>query len=226
MKLHTFRVTISVPTDVSDSTVQAVKTYVAKKCHYAYIVCERGTTGKRHLHALVCLKSPMEGNDLIGNFWKHYVQPFHSDAIRKHAMNIHVQYDHTWYDEYLNKEQQKEVIWDDYDRDEVAKFFPTDEEQERLMQAVVTGRSDNGVGDPYIDRLVNQWTEYDPSGSDYEDAGRYINYRMYVARDITCIRDVRRLSQLCWTMYCYRNKRVDNSTEFIRLGNQMTGNCL
>lgn len=226
MKIHTFRVTISVPTDISDATVAHVKTYCIKKCHYAYIVCERGSSGKRHLHALICLKTPQEGNDLLGNWWKNYVQPHHTDAIRKHAMNVHVQYDHVWYDEYLNKEKQKELIYEQYVKDDVAKFFPTEEEQESLMQAVATGRSVDGVGDPYIDRMVKEWTEYDPSGSSYEDAGRYINYRMYVARDITCIRDVRRLSQLCWTMYCYRNKRVDNSTEFIRLGNQMVGNML
>ena len=225
MKLNCFIVTVSTKDDVSAAVSEALVRYIQKKCYYAYAVAERDSKGVRHLHAAITMKVSTEKNDLVGYFWK-LVQPHHPDSIRKYAIDVHAQHDHRWYDEYLKKQVDVEVLYDKYDAVEVAKFFPTDGQQEELMQAVVTGRSAGSVGDKYIDDLVKQWTEYDPTGSDYEDAGKFINYRMYVARDMTCIRDVRRLSQLCWTMFCYRTHRIENSTEFIRLGNQMTGNCI
>lgn len=226
MKISTFLITISVPGDISDNSVNSILAYCKKKCRYSYLVCERGTTCKRHLHVLMCMKVACEKNDMLTYLWTSIVQRDHADAKKSVAMNCHVQYDHNWYDTYLLKEEERELIYDNYDRDEVGKWFPTEGEQEQLMQAVATGRSVGSVADSYIDKLVAAWVEYDGIGSDYEDAGRYINYRMYVARDMTCIRDVRRLSQLCWTMFCYRTHRIENSTEFVRLGNQMTGNCL
>lgn len=223
MKLQSFRVTVSVKGDLSKEAETKILTYLRKKTLYAFVVAEHGGSAKRHLHAAVVMKEAMEGNDLVGYIWK-LVQPVHPDSIRKYAVKKNAMVNHDWYDEYLRKETGVEVLYDKYDRDAVAGFFPTDAEQQLLMDHVVADTNDKPA-DPYFDRLEKEWTEYDPHESDYESAARFLNYIMFVARTERCISDTRRFNQIAWTLYKYRNKRLDVDVDTKNYGNQMTGNC-
>jgi len=214
LKLFAWWITISVPGDISDESVDLITRYFKKKARYVYCVIEHGSTVRKHLHAAVVLRNPSTKGDLDGNFWKQYVKPFHPGADRNIAVTrgVHAMHSHEQYDNYLRKEEDVIVLLDQYDRDEVAKFFPTAEQQEQLMQAVVTGRSAGTIGDAYFHKLVQRWIEYSRDDTSI-DAARYLYYRMFVARDMTCIRDNRRLCQLAWTMHCYRTQRTEPPQE-------------
>ena len=221
MKFCTFRITISVPGDLDTECSDRIVNWCRKQCRHAYVVCEQGASAKRHLHAAICLKTPAEGNNVIGYLWK-IVQDHHPKAIRKFAMNKHVMYDHSWYDEYLRKEDHCEVLYAKYDRDEVTSYFPADAEQEILRTHVLEGTNDKPA-DPYMDRLEREWIEYDPHDAEYESAGRFLNYIMFVARTERCISDNRRFNQVAWTLYKYRNRRLQVDADFVNYGQTMTG---
>ena len=221
MKVSALRITVSVPGDLSEVCSRAIVQWAQKKCLYAHIVCETGANAKRHLHAAVVLKVPAEGNNVVGYLWK-IVQQYHPTAIRRVAMNKHVMYDHAWYDEYLTKEKHVEVLYSQYDRQEVSRHFPTIAQQEELMSHVLEGTTDKPA-DPYMERLEREWIEYEPNDSEYTDACRFLNYIMFVARTERCISDDRRFNQVAWTLYKYRNKRLEVDAESINYGNRMTG---
>lgn len=207
MKVLTLRITISTKDHIKDGAVNRIKQWALKKCKHAYIVVEPSPTGRRHLHAAVCLKAPAEGNDVVGYLWK-IVKEYHPDAVRKVAMNKHVMYDHKWYDEYLRKEGSVEVVLDSYNKDEVARCFPTAEEQQQLMDHVVEATTD-APKDPYYDQLCRDWTEYDEDDTSYESAVKYLKYAMFAARTIRVISDQRRVCQTAWALWHYRNRRIE-----------------
>lgn len=221
MKLNTFRLTISVPGDLDDEVVKRVVSYCEKKCHYAYVVVEHGANVRRHLHAAVCLKVPMEGNNLLGYMWK-IVQAHHPDALRRRAVNKHVMYDHAWYDEYLRKESDVEVHYAKYDKDGVAAYFPSEEAQTELM-SVVEGAEPARIADKYYDRLEREWIEYSPDGSTFRNAVEFLNHIMFVARTERCIADTRRFSQVAYCLFRYRNKIANADAGSLRWYTDCTG---
>lgn len=207
MKFATFRVTVSVPGDLDKECESKLVTYFKKKARYAYVVIEHGANVKRHMHAAVCMKEAMEGNNLIGYMWK-IVHEYHPSAIRKVAMNKHVMVDHQWYDDYLKKESGVEVLFNNYDRDAIDDYFPTEEEQEALMAHVTEGTTDKPV-DAYYSRMEERWIAKFPDDSSWESSVRFLKDAMFVSRTERCISDTRRFNQVAWTLFCYRNKRVE-----------------
>lgn len=208
MKLSTFRLTVSVPDHISDTVISRIASWCSKKCVYYHVVTEYGTSGKKHLHAAVVLKVPAEGNNVLGYLWK-IVQDCHPTAVRRHAMNKHVMYDHVWYDEYLRKESGVTVVASKYDRDEVAKYWPTSEEQDALMNHVVDATTDEDK-DKFFGALERAWLEYnsDPTECTFLNAVTFLKYRMNVERTMNVISDPRRMNQIAWALYQYRGKII------------------
>lgn len=206
MKFVTFRVTVSVPGDLSKECETKIVSYFKKKALYAYVVIEYGASVKRHLHAAVCMKEPMEGNNLIGYMWK-IVKEHHPSANRKYAMNKHVMVDNAWYNDYLKKEVGVEVIYDNYDKDAIEEHFPTEEEQEALMAHVTEGTTDKPV-DGYYSRMEEKWIAFSPDDHSWESAIRFLQDAMFVTRTERVISDTRRFNQVAWSLFCYRTKRV------------------
>lgn len=208
MKLSTFRITVSVPDHLCDTAISRIATWVSKKCVYYHVVTEHGTSGKKHLHAAIVLKTPAEGNNVLGYWWK-IVQEFHPTAIRRYAMDKKVMYDHVWYDDYLRKEDAVVVVASKYTRDEVAKYFPSETEQESLMNHVVEGTSDDDK-DKYFGALERTWIEYNPNVEEvtFLNAVSFLKYRMNVERTMNVISDPRRLNQTAWALYQYRARII------------------
>lgn len=223
MKLRTFRITLSPKESIDHNCEVAIINYIQKKASFYHVVAEYGTSGKRHLHAAVCWKVPSEANDITGYMWD-IVKKYHPTSLRKVAVNKHAMVDHAWYDSYLVKEKDVVVLATKYDRDRVAECFPSESEQEALMNHVVEGTTEK-VADPRMARLCKEWTDYAPNASTYEDAGRFLNYIMYAAKTEPVILDHRRVCQLGWSLYKYRNSIIDVEAEYVRYGNQLTGNC-
>lgn len=226
MKLFTWRLTVSVKGDLLKECEKKVLAYLTKRCRFVYAVAERGSSNRRHMHAAICFKQEIDRHHLIGYIWK-MVQEYHADSLRRHAVNLHAMYDNTWHSEYLQKENDCEVLYNNYDPEKIAEYFPTQSEQEELMLHVVDG-TDDRVADPYIDKLVNQWTEHDPNERvervTYERACRYLKYCMFDARTMRCISDNRRFCQLAWTMFQYRTRRTEIDVAELNYGNIQTGN--
>lgn len=101
----------------------------------AYIVAEHGSTGKRHVHALLLFHVKRAKHVLMNYIWQNHVKPYHPDSIQKIAIKVNAAFDFKWRDEYLQKEEDKEDLLDKWDDEHAHKYLPTQEEQEALVEA-------------------------------------------------------------------------------------------
>lgn len=202
----TFLLTVSVPGHLSRDTVGMIEQWVRKRTLHAYVVVERGSTDREHLHAVLVFKDPMLACKIRENVWDRYVKKFHPDAIGRRAVLCTVQYDHSWYDEYLKKETGARVIVDTYDREKITDFFPTKEVQEEL----VSRAAKRHAGDPGMLEHLERWKTF-TEDSTKESALRYFKTRMYIERDMMIITDKKRLVDKALALYEFRNGIVEPS---------------
>lgn len=200
--VKTFRVTISPKGDVSDLLVKWIKkTY---EDNNKYVVIEKGTSGQRHLHMLIQFEKPKQKKDLR-DVLSRIIKKYHGDSILKFALVINSCYDMNWYDEYLRKEQDVEhVCTDDFDADVFRNALPDQATQDALQAA--TGH--RPINSYWIDH-ERRWIEYSPNDTTYQSAIRYFNHRMCVARDMELIANNRRLSEMAYALFKFRNKAID-----------------
>lgn len=220
IKVRTYLATFSPKEDLEEELIKALKKH-AEKHLYAYAVIERGHSGKKHLHMCLC------GH--VAKELKHWREPFaklmkkyHPSCYMKKALVTTTQYNHKWYDEYLLKEVDREVLYDNYNRELVGTHFPPQEIQDRL-QAI---RATSNLGDKFYSGHEERWIEHSADDASYESACEYFQYRMYVQRDMTVIADKRRLGTMAWALYEYRNRIVKPCVELLNHGARMSGNIL
>lgn len=220
LKIRTYLATFSPKEDVDETLIKILKKH-AEKHLYGYAVIERGQSGKKHLHMCLC------GH--VAKELKHWREPFaklmkkyHPSCYMKKALVLTTQYNHKWYDEYLLKEVDREVIYDNYNREAVGECFPSQEVQDRL-QAI---RAHSNIGDKFYSGHEERWIEHSPDDTSYESACEYFQYRMYVERDMTVIADKRRLGQIAWALYEYRNHIVKPCVELLNHASRMSGNVV
>ena len=85
---RTFLITISPPGDISDEMIEwFLKTY---RDNNKYVVCERGKSGQRHLHALLQFDEHKEARNLRTTMWR-VLKRIHTDSVTK-ALDIHCAY--------------------------------------------------------------------------------------------------------------------------------------
>lgn len=203
----TFLITISVKGDVSEIAQKKFLKWVEKVSSYAYVVAERGKSGQRHIHSVLCFDEPRNKQTLQEDVWKRYIKPFHGDSIGKFAVVVTVCYNHDWYDEYLNKEQGVEVLYDQYDRDRVSGLFPPAEVQQLLVES-----KGKRVSDTYMHEHCLLWSETDLPVS-VSGALRYLRERMFKEKNMMVIQDERRVRQLALSLYRYRSSDCSQSME-------------
>ena len=199
MQHHTFLLTISTKDDVSEETTKLLLKYLSKNFDHVYGVAEHGNTGKRHLHFCMCSMRARQSSSLHDDIWKRHVRPYHKDSIGHKAVLVTVMYNHEWYNEYLKKESDVEVLLDSYDPDVVTQYFPTQEEQEKLIQT-----KGKRIADSYVHGLSVQYKDECPDCSP-GSALDYLRTRMFVQKDMAVILDERRLRQLALALYRYRS---------------------
>lgn len=208
----TFLVTISVPGDVSKETCEKFVSWVRKCTEHAYVVVEHGESDRRHLHACLIYKEPTQRRKIQENVWARYVKPYHSDAIGAVAVKVQVMPGHKWYDEYLQKECDKDVLVDTYDREKITDYFPSVAVQERLQTISAASKT----AAPHILKDVTAWeaTQFDNTAL---GALEYLRHRMFVARDMIPIADDRKLTDKAYVYWSYRNGVVTPSRNQVRL---------
>lgn len=222
-KFHTWLCTISPKGDIDNECAQLLLRYFVKKCHFIYCVLETSDTGKLHLHASVCFKKQNSEKNIKDSCWK-IVHKYHSDAVRSVAVDLHVQYDHRWKDSYLVKTDTCQVLFDNYNHEEVQKFFPSPEQQAALVRVTQTRRGDHAL-DPFWSKLLKGFEEY-TSETSYTSALEYLRYGMYVSYQLRIVRDPRTLCQMADVLRRLRTKDISPSAEDIRWYNQQMGLCV
>lgn len=210
LETRSFHLTVSTLEPVSQECQDAIRGYIMSHCCYYYIVTETGKSGKLHLHAIMIFDSGKIGKKLQENITNRMVRPMgHPTAKNGRAVMVQVCPGHKWYDEYLKKEPGRRVLADKYDRDAVTEYFPTEAVQEFLQARSRAG----GPADKHMAEHKRRWIEHSIDGS-YESAVKYLKHRMYVLEDMIIIQDKRRLTQLAFALYEYRNQITEvNSME-------------
>jgi len=198
---RTFLLTVSVKGDLSEESYTKITNYV-KKCKYGYVVLETAAN-KIHLHACLAFETHRNESKLRENIWDRYVKKHHPDSIGEVAVKMSVQYNHTWYDEYLSKEEERRVLYDNYDRDAITSLFPDAHTQDILQSA---GKHvPRGPCATMLDH-ESRWIKMFPDDSSLESAERYYALRGYVHRDMNIPVDPKLQANFVIQLYHFRNK--------------------
>lgn len=219
LKCQTFLITLSPKTDITDKTVREFTKYIQKKTIHCFIVTEVGDNGKKHLHACVAWSVPVDKRN-IHDYWSAKMVKDYPGSIGRYAVNVTVQYNHKWYDEYLRK--GGEIIVDNYERGGVEQYFPTEEQQRRLCEIKGTPEIRLHV----LDKMLSEWVDKDAMDSSYEGAIRFMKHRMYVENKTPYYADARKMHEACWFLYEKRNKIIEPNVDDRNFGARKTGNSV
>jgi len=215
--LSAYKLTVSTRQSLSDEDLKVLESYIKGKCVYSYGVAEFGASDKRHAHYLLICKEPCFKRNLADRVWR-IIRQRHEDSCQKYAVRADVLYDHCWYDTYLSKEENRQELFDEYDRTAAEAYFPTPEQQANLK--AIAGASD--AHDPYYADLELHFREYWKSihrtGNPSKfDIAQFLNHSMYVAKDMRVISDMRRVDQITRSLYKYVNSDAKIDYEQMRM---------
>lgn len=203
---HTFILTISPKGDVSPDCEAALLKWCKRMSTCAYVVAERGANNKRHLHFALYFEKARCKQNLQEDMWKR-VKKWHGDSISRFAVHVANMYDHRWYDEYLKKEADVEILLDTYDRDVVGKHFPTAEQQ--LHFIALQGQK---IVDSCLHNHLLAWEETTLPVS-LRGALDYLRGRMFIKKDMIVIQDERRVRQLALSLYRFRSGDISTTPD-------------
>lgn len=219
LRTQTFLITLSPKTDIDDCTVDVFVKYIKKKTLYAFCVTELGNNGKKHLHCCAVWQMPVEKRNIF-DYWSKKMVQWYPGSKGCFACKVTVQYDHKWYDEYLRK--GGDVVYDNYERDAVTRFFPDERVQARLIE--LKGHPELRTHIAF--QLCDEWLDKSPNDSSYESAISFLKHRMYVERKTPLFIDNRKLQQMCWFLYECRNELIDCTVDDRNYAGRMTGNSI
>jgi len=211
-----FQMTVSVKGDLSADCQEALTNWVKKNTHMHFIVIEHGENSRRHLHALLIFKDPRDARKIKDNAYTRLVKPHHPDSIARFAVLVQVCPGNTWYTDYLQKETDKEILSDTWDCQAALEFFPSEAVQESLMAKAAS----KDVACPSHEKHVQSWAE-----STYENTPEgsliYLNYRMYVLKNMVPISDPRKITEKALMFWKYRNNHIAPTEREVFLLNQL-----
>lgn len=209
--------TVSPKDPVTQECQKAIVKYIQCNCVYGYVVSEHGKSGKLHLHCIMVFDQHKDRAKMQENITVRQLRPNgHPEAKNGRAVLVTVAYKHDWYDTYLKKETDFEVLYNKYDREEVTAFFPPESTQEFLQS---TKRSTGLPADLFMHNHVQRWVEMHPDASSPIDAVTYLKTRMFKLKDMVVIHDPRRLTQIARSLYSYRfeiTKPCDKEVQLMR----------
>lgn len=223
LKFTGWKLTISTKFDIHDETVERVKKWAHKTCHMYWIVLERGESGVKHLHALMCRKEEAMKYSLHDHVWKHYVRPFNEECVGVKAVKFDILYNAEWSTWYLSKEEDHELVDKNYDVALESDYYATQEQQAILIRE----RDINASCDPFYARHKErflEWNRRDTNGPGVDVGGynsypvttqrciEYFYWRMFVDKSMKVISDARRVRWLGRALERYVT--ADNVADF------------
>lgn len=184
LKLQAFKITLSFKTDVTQEMIKWLLRWLDGNTIHRYVVTELDKSGKEHLHACVIWNTKIAGNTLKDRIWTYgYMKYQRDDSVRRVAIKINVLYDNKWYQEYLRKDPNRELLEDEWPKqsDQLEPYYPSKEEQKTCQAIGKAGVARNG--NLHMCEAFSQWcdaegVEYDPIA-----AGEWLN-RYYMDRHI------------------------------------------
>lgn len=201
LAIRAFLLTVSVKGDLSKDSEDKIVKWIRKNALMFYAVAETGESGRRHLHACLVFKDPRDPKQLKDNVWHRFVKDHHPDSLPRIAVKVQACPGNKWYDEYLKKEKDVDVLLDNWNREEAEDYFPT----EQTQQALRTLASRKGEACPWLTEDVLNW-EQSTFENTPEGAGMYLKHRMYVARNMVPIGDPKKLAEKAVVYWNYRNR--------------------
>lgn len=200
LETKSFLLTVSVKGDLSVESEEKVVKYLRKNTLMHHAVIEMGEHHRRHLHACFIYKEGCHKHKVQNNVWTRFVKPYHEDSIGKFAVKVQVCPGNKWYHEYLQKEQDVQVLSTNWDPSAAEEHFPTPAVQEALQAKA----SINKTACPAVEARVIEWStssfENTPEG-----AAMFIKHCMNVAKTMVPISDKRKLVEKARMYYEYRN---------------------
>ena len=137
-----FLLTVSPKGDIWPKCVSMIASYLNKNSDFHHCVIEKGAAGKRHLHAIFLCNSIKHKRKLQQNFWGRMVKPYcDPGTVGGIAVKVQVAPGADWYNEYLKKEADVEVVSTCWDADRVDAYFPDADTQELLQAAAGTSNN-------------------------------------------------------------------------------------
>lgn len=203
LEFHAFQLTVSVKGGLSAESQDELARYICKNTLMNYTVIETGANDRRHLHALLIFKEGKQTRKIQNNVWARFVKPYHGDSISRIAVKVQVCPGNKWFDEYLQKEPDREVLSNTWDRVLAEDYFPTPVQQESLIERSKL----KGQACPWLSEDITTWSrstfENTPEG-----ALMYLKHRMFVLRDMIPISDPRKRTEKAYMYWEYRNGTV------------------
>lgn len=196
-----FNLTVSVKEDISDECVKALKKWLTRATKYVYAVLEHETS-KRHLHATMIFEDNQDKKKMRENLWARQVKVHHPTSIGRYAVHVQACPGRKWLDEYLQKEDSREIVLTDMPQDlsELDEYFPSQEVQKQLIAA-----KDKVVDVFYAQHEVEykEWLVENGYESTTKVAHEYFNMRMFVRKDMRVNADSRRVHQMSVALHRY-----------------------
>lgn len=214
--LKGFKITISTKFDVSDETIQ-VFTKWAKKATMHHIVLEHGSSGTKHLHALVCYENSKIKRNIQDFVWRHHVKNFNEgNNIQKYAVRVDVLYDSHWIEEYLKKEANYVVHSTNYDAQRESDYYPEPGVKEALESLQTAfARSDywGDLATKFEEHYLPKHHNIRPAQYPIEAIHEFYFGLMFAERSIPVISDDRRRRQNVYCLWLLVNKITSPSYE-------------
>lgn len=199
LRFKGWKLTVSTKFDVSDDTVSRIVKFCENTCNMYWVVLERGESGVKHLHALMCRKEEVSKYNLHDNIWKRYVKPYNEECIGSKAVRCDILYNNEWSSWYLSKEPDHELCAKVYDVEFESEYFATEEQQTVLVRE----RDINASADPFYARHQEcflEWNERDTPGPanpvTTQRCIEYFYWRMFVDKSMKVMSDARRVRWL------------------------------
>ncbi len=155
--------------------------WLKEKTLYRYVVTELDKSGKRHLHACFVWMTPIAGNKIKDTVWTYGYMKYQKDeSNRRFSIKVNVMYDDKWYQEYLSKDENREVldnVW--ASPDVIGEFYPTEEVQKACQ--IIGQASQSRDSNLHMCEMFREWV--DEHGIEYDAiaAGEWLN-RFYIDR--------------------------------------------
>jgi hypothetical protein len=215
--LRGFKVTISTKFDVSDVTIKKFVNWVKKGTVMHHIVSEHGSSGTKHLHALLCYERPRVKADIQEYVWKHHVRDHNEGAnVGKYAVRVDVLYDDKWHSEYLSKEVTHEVISSEYDATAESEYYPAPGVKEELEGiAAHYARSDfwGDLATKFKEWYAERHHNIIPNMYAITSVHEFYFSLMFVERTVAIVSDDRRRRQNVYCLWLLVNQITAPSYE-------------
>lgn len=219
-----YRVTLSPKQDICEEAEKKFVKWATKQADYLYIVAEHGTSGKRHVHALLLFPVKRAKSVIHNYIWQQHVKPYHPDSIQKFAVLCNTAYDFKWRDEYLQKEEDREVLHEKWDDTHVSKYLPTPEEQNALIEQMGDARKGRCYHDHkmWVDMAAHFKVDYikDKTSVNWKDVIvadclEWINREMLEGRMVVMVDERRRVQKAVWLWRVVTNNSKPTGLESV-----------